>query len=386
MNLEKIGKFIALNRKNKGLTQEQLAEKLGVTNKTISRWETGKYMPDLSLLKPLSEELGITLNELLSGEKIEKDKIIENSEKSIINTIDYSKEKIEKEHNKISIGLIITGIIISIAALTIFESESSWCSIYSIIGIIVLIIGIIRELKFGKKLKILISIILFIVIFSIFIAIDYVGVIINPRPPIYNYLITTMFKESKIIEYKSLFCNVYRINADTLNEYYVIDNNKEYTIDTIPISPFNKEKSGIDNIIKFKNNYVGNNSNVGNLLQNLPLSEYGFVFEIDSEKYGIVVDYNTTDWYKNENLYIEKSLIYNSVSIFLLIDNVEYIKYNFSGSSYTITRDQIEKNYANYAQIKKDNINKDKFNECVEQKMNDYEFVEKQFNLLFEKL
>lgn len=76
MNLEKIGKFIALNRKNKGLTQEQLAEKLGVTNKTISRWETGKYMPDLSLLKPLSEELGITLNELLSGEKIEKDNII----------------------------------------------------------------------------------------------------------------------------------------------------------------------------------------------------------------------------------------------------------------------------------------------------------------------
>ena len=55
MDLDKIGKFIALNRKNKGLTQEQLAEKLGVTNKTISRFETGKYKTDLSLLKPLSE-------------------------------------------------------------------------------------------------------------------------------------------------------------------------------------------------------------------------------------------------------------------------------------------------------------------------------------------
>ena len=352
MELGKIGKFIALNRKNKGLTQEQLAEKLGVTNKTVSRWETGKYMPDLSLLKPLSEELGITLNELLSGEKIENEKIVENTEKNIINTIDYSKQKIEKERRQISIGLAITGIIISIAALTIFETESSWCSIYSIIGIIVLVIGIIRELKYSKKLKILTSIILFVGILLVFIGIDYVGVKLNPRPPIYSYLIATEFRESKIIEYKSLFCNVYRINTDTLNEYYIIDSKKEYTIDTIQTSPFNKTKSGIDNIVKYKNKYVGNNSNVGNLLYDLPLSEYGLVFEIDSNDLGITVDYNTTDWYINDNLYIEKSLIYNSVSMFLLIDNMEYIKYNFSGSSYTVKRDNIEKNYPNYLELK----------------------------------
>ena len=96
MDLDKIGKFIALSRKNKRLTQEQLAEKLGVTNKTISRWETGKYMPDLSLLKPLSDELGITLNELLSGEKLEKEKILEKTEKSLISTIDYTNKKIKK--------------------------------------------------------------------------------------------------------------------------------------------------------------------------------------------------------------------------------------------------------------------------------------------------
>ena len=89
MDLDKIGKFIALNRKNNGLTQEQLAEKLGVTNKTISRWETGKYMPDLSLLKPLSEELGVTLNELLSGEKIEKEKIEENTKNRYWNYLIY---------------------------------------------------------------------------------------------------------------------------------------------------------------------------------------------------------------------------------------------------------------------------------------------------------
>ena len=386
MDLDKIGKFIALNRKNKGLTQEQLAEKLGVTNKTVSRWETGKYMPDLSLLKPLSEELGITLNELLSGEKIENVKIVENTEKSIINTIDYSKQKIEKERHQISIGLAITGIIISIAALTIFETESSWCSIYSIIGIIVLVIGIIRELKYSKKLKILTSIILFVGILLVFIGIDYVGVKLNPRPPIYSYLIATEFGESKIIEYKSLFCNVYRINTDTSNEYYIIDSKKEYTIDTIQTSPFNKTKSGIDNIVKYKNKYVGNNSNVGNLLYDLPLSEYGLVFEIDSNDFGITVDYNTTDWYMNDNLYIEKSLIYNSVSMFLLIDNVEYIKYNFSGSSYIVKRDNIEKNYPNYLELKNEDIDKEKFNQYVEQKMNDYNFVENQFKILFNKV
>ena len=153
MNLDKIGKFIALNRKNKGLTQEQLAERLGVTNKTVSRWETGKYMPDLSLLKQLSEELGITLNELLSGEKIEKEKIVENTEKNIINTIDYSSQKVENEHKKISIILMIIGIIISISALTVLDKESSWCSIYSIIGIIIFVIGLVKEFKKFKKIQ-----------------------------------------------------------------------------------------------------------------------------------------------------------------------------------------------------------------------------------------
>ena len=79
MNQEKIGKFIASMRKEKNITQEWLAEKLGVTNKTISRWETGKNMPDYSLLKDLCFILDVDVNELLGGEKLPKDKIQENS-------------------------------------------------------------------------------------------------------------------------------------------------------------------------------------------------------------------------------------------------------------------------------------------------------------------
>lgn len=70
MDQIKIGKFIAALRKDKGLTQEQLGEKLGVTNKTISRWENGNYMPDVEMLSLLSKEFGVSINELISGERL----------------------------------------------------------------------------------------------------------------------------------------------------------------------------------------------------------------------------------------------------------------------------------------------------------------------------
>ena len=384
MDLDKIGKFIALNRKNKGLTQEQLAEKLGVTNKTVSRWETGKYMPDLSLLKPLSEELGITLNELLSGEKIKEEKIVENTERNILNTIDYSSKKVENEHKKISIILMILGAIISISALTIFNKESSWCSIYSIIGIIIFVIGLVRNFKKFKKIpKIAIGVILFIGIFGIFYIADYLGVKTNNRPPIYNYKIETTFRETKEIAYYSLFYNVYRINADTTNEYYVIDEKKEYNFDTMPITPFNRNKSGIDNILKYQNKYVGDNSNTGNLISNLPLSEYGYVFEIDSNNLGLTIDYHITDWYINDEMYVERALVYNSVSLFSLIDNLQYVTYNFTGNSYTIKREKVQELYPNYSNINENGINKDNFNIYLENKMNDDVFIKDIFNKLF---
>ena len=70
MDQIKMGKFIAALRKEKGLTQEKLGEKLGVTNKTVSRWENGNYMPDVEMLSLLSEEFGVSINELISGERL----------------------------------------------------------------------------------------------------------------------------------------------------------------------------------------------------------------------------------------------------------------------------------------------------------------------------
>lgn len=383
MDVKKIGRFIAFNRKRKGLTQEQLGEKLGVSNKTVSRWENGNYMPDLSLLEPLSNELGITLNELLAGEAIEKEKVVECSEQNLISTIDYSVKKIKDEHKKISIFIMIAGVLLSICAFTICAPESSWSSVYSIVGLLVFIIGLFRELKIASTLKkLFISAGVFVLVLMFFFGIDYIGVTTSRRPPIYRYITETHLGSTKIIVYRNPFYNVYRINTDTLNEYYVIDTEKKYSIDTVPVSPFDREKSGIENIVKYQNSYIGDNSNTGALIGSLPLSEYGYVFEIDSQDCGLTIDYHFTDWYVNENLYVEKSMIYNSVAIFALIDNVQYINYNFSGSAYRITREEIEKKYPDFDKIiGKSGIDEEGFNQYVEQKMNDDSFVESVFSL-----
>ena len=84
MNQEKIGKFIADARKNKNMTQQELADKIGVTDRAISNWENGRRLPDYSLLKDLSEKLGVSINEILAGEKIEEKDIMKKSDENII--------------------------------------------------------------------------------------------------------------------------------------------------------------------------------------------------------------------------------------------------------------------------------------------------------------
>lgn len=377
MDSKKIGIFIATNRKKKGLTQEQLGEKLGVSNKTISRWENGNYMPDLSLLEPLSKELGISLNELLAGEEIAKEKVIEYSERNLISTIDYSDKKIKHEHKKISVFIIVIGLLLCVCSFTVFPSESSWTSIYSICGLLLIVVGTFTSLKSLPLLKKgLISICLFIAILGTFYIADYIGVTQFKQPPIYRYNTTTIFNDNKLIEYRSLFYNVYRINADTPNEYYLIDRKKQYDIDTVPTSPFNQDISAIEQLMQYQSKYIGDNSNTGNLIGSLPFSEYGYVFEIDSENRGVIIDYHFTDWYNNEHLYTEKALTYNAVSMFALIGNLEYITFNFSGSSFSVTRDMIEKNYPNYNELINDGkIDIEKFHQYVDRNINDQTFI-----------
>lgn len=384
MDQIKIGKFINELRKGKNMTQQQLGEKIGVSPKTISKWETGKGMPDLSSLKPLSDCLEISINELLSGERIEEERYTDKLEENIINTIEYSDKQVNDKKNLIGFLLIIFGVFISFSAMSIFASESSWGSIYSVLGAIISLVGVsrfTRKLSHGKRL--LLNYGYFILFISMLFVIDYIGVITIHQAPRFSY--NTKTGDNMII-YNTPFYNVYRINRDTKNEYYIVDIEKKYTWETVPNVPFNRDKSGIDNIINFKNKYVGNNSNDGNLINNLPLSEYGYTFEIDSENLGLKINYHITDWYIKDNLYLQKSLIYNSVSIIALIDNVEYIEYQFAGDSYKVSRETIESKYPGFYKIINNNeVNRENFNQLLENKINDNEFIENIFTIFFSK-
>lgn len=105
MDQEKIGKFIAACRKDKGLTQVQLSEKLNITNRAVSKWETGKSMPDSSIMLDLCEILNITVNELLSGERITMENYQNKAEENLVE-MQGKKEKADKDL-KIVIGIVL---------------------------------------------------------------------------------------------------------------------------------------------------------------------------------------------------------------------------------------------------------------------------------------
>ena len=156
MNQEKIGKFISKCRKSKKITQSELAERLGVTDRSVSNWENGKNMPDLSLFKPLCETLNITINELLSGEKINKDNYQEKLEENFINTINYSNNKLNKKNHFIGLMLLLFGFLINTLGLMAFNSDSHACLFSLVIGMMFSIFGFLKLIKSKSNLRTLI--------------------------------------------------------------------------------------------------------------------------------------------------------------------------------------------------------------------------------------
>lgn len=103
MNSDKTGEFIKYIRNEKGMTQKQLAEKLNCTDKAVSRWETGKGMPDVSYLLDLSDILEVSVNEILLGERIAKEEETKFSNEILVDTISQSNKKISKLNIFISV-------------------------------------------------------------------------------------------------------------------------------------------------------------------------------------------------------------------------------------------------------------------------------------------
>lgn len=113
MDLLKIGKYIADKRKRLGLTQRQLAEQLGMSDKSVSKWERGVCLPDVSVYSDLCLILGISINEFLAGEDIPKENVMQKSEENILGVAADSKQKQNRLKSIIFVLLVITILVLS---------------------------------------------------------------------------------------------------------------------------------------------------------------------------------------------------------------------------------------------------------------------------------
>ena len=162
MNQENIGKFIAELRKEKNMTQQELADKLCVTDRAVSHWENGRRLPDISLLKTLSEEFEISITEILNGHKMSI-KELENQKELIDKLIDYENYK-ESEYLSKQ-GKIFPLYILGLATLTIackyeydmpevlFGMLLAVSIISNIFYVILLVKNMVRHEEIKKKLK-----------------------------------------------------------------------------------------------------------------------------------------------------------------------------------------------------------------------------------------
>ena len=169
MDQKKIGRFIAYNRKLKKITQAELADRLCVSDRSISNWENGKNMPDLSLFKPLCDILGITINELLSGEKINNSQYNDKLEENFINTIDYIDKKDNKNNDLKSICLLIIGVVGVWLAQFIFNDNEVQnyltvvCMILTVYGVKQLFI----RYRFARRVVALLLLVIFILVLAL---------------------------------------------------------------------------------------------------------------------------------------------------------------------------------------------------------------------------
>ena len=143
MNQVKIGKFIQETRKEQSLTQRELAEKLNISDKTVSKWERGSGLPEVGLMLPLCEVLKISVNELLSGERLDEKLYHKRAEENIM---DLLKEKAEAKKKLILTALIVFITVLAAATLVgvagTIEMETWLRVVLIVVAIVVIAVGL----------------------------------------------------------------------------------------------------------------------------------------------------------------------------------------------------------------------------------------------------
>lgn len=153
MEQVKIGKFIASKRKEQGLTQLQLAEKLGITDRAVSKWETGKSLPDTSLMPELCKFLKITINDLLCGEVVSVENYNEKAEKALLEMVkkeEMQNKKLMMYENVIGFGSTISFLIQVLVAVFFVKNTTAQILLF-ILAFAFLIVGVSFALKIEAK-------------------------------------------------------------------------------------------------------------------------------------------------------------------------------------------------------------------------------------------
>lgn len=136
MDTMKIGRFISESRKAHGLTQIQLADALSISDKTVSKWECGKGLPEVSLMLPLCEKLDISVNDLLSGERVDSSEYHKKAEENIMSLM-----KENEENKRIFTVSVICGVITIIAVLALILM-ASFIEMPAIVRVLIIIFAV----------------------------------------------------------------------------------------------------------------------------------------------------------------------------------------------------------------------------------------------------
>lgn len=155
MNQEKIGSFLKELRKSQGLTQEQIAEKFGVSNRTVSRWENGNNMPDLDVLIEISDFYEVDLREILNGER-KNEEMNKEMKETVLQAVDYTNTEAEKYNKRVRLcnGLAALGILIYI-----FVKDTDNATLQLVadclqgFSIGMLFVGLLFSSKYGARIR-----------------------------------------------------------------------------------------------------------------------------------------------------------------------------------------------------------------------------------------
>lgn len=226
MDQAKIGSFLKALRKEKNLTQESLAEQLKVSNRTISRWETGSNMPDIGMLVEIAEFYDLGIPEIIKGER-QSENMNRETKETAAAMAEYSRNEVKNGKQRV-IGALLSafGIFVILSALMIFPSESSWGSIYSVAGSIILVVGIyvlIRPLVAKRSIRIMTLIGCILLLFGVFTLSDYVAVRYFNQVPRFRCETLYDSRQPDRLVHKTLFFTVIQEHPGTKDQrVYII--------------------------------------------------------------------------------------------------------------------------------------------------------------------